>query len=270
MTAYRQQARDGARSAGNPAGVFTLIELLVVIAIIAILASMLLPVLSKAKGKAEEIVCINNLKQVSLSMTFYVEESDDTCPPLGQSTNAWNFKLAATDYIQGDGRATFVKHNTGEFRQETHWPILQCPSEELFDYAPGWKWTAYSHWYSRSSYHMNQNVMRVPSPPNWFASQPGFSSIRVGTTAPDTAPMFLDGGITVTNGNQFMCFEDEIDNLANFATNLYNGQLYFYHAFRHSGRTNVSFMDGHVQGRRPYWETGEYIYRSPWIPNAGR
>ena len=73
----------------TPKNGFTLIELLVVIAIIGILASMLLPVLAKAKQKANDVKSMSNLKQVALAMQMYIADNDQTYPRVyGGSGNA--------------------------------------------------------------------------------------------------------------------------------------------------------------------------------------
>src|SRR5580658_7833971 len=66
----------------KPEAGFTLIELLVVIAIIAILAAVLLPVLNKAEQRAQEILCLDNLRQLGTSWIMYAHDNQDNLVPV--------------------------------------------------------------------------------------------------------------------------------------------------------------------------------------------
>jgi prepilin-type N-terminal cleavage/methylation domain-containing protein/prepilin-type processing-associated H-X9-DG protein len=107
-------------SGGRPASKekrhgFTLIELLVVIAIIAILAAMLMPVLAKAKVRAQGIVCLSNMKQLQLAVILYGNNNDDYLP--GNVT-------LRTGGDSTSGRANWVD---GQFSSPLNGPVAESP-----------------------------------------------------------------------------------------------------------------------------------------------
>ena len=96
---------------------FTLIELLVVIAIIAILASMLLPALGRARDQAKSTQCINVLKQMGTGIAFYVNDYDGVYIPASYSSSSWDqgsWPLKLVQYLEPGNAGNWSK-------------VMKCP-----------------------------------------------------------------------------------------------------------------------------------------------
>ena len=110
---------------------FTLVEMLVVIGVIAILAALLLPAISAAKRKAQRIACTNNLRQISLGVRVYSDDSHDASPsPSGAGLTSTNIVSLYSGY------KTLMKNYVGlNGASSSQEKLFQCPADTFY---PNW------------------------------------------------------------------------------------------------------------------------------------
>ncbi|MDD2710942.1 MAG: DUF1559 domain-containing protein [Verrucomicrobiae bacterium] len=112
-------AQRRSRPAKWTAAAFTLVELLVVLAIISILASLLMSGVTKARDKAKQISCMNNLKQLSTAILMYAQEHEDRLPPLwgALGDNWW------------DMTSPYMGKQVTSLDERNQIKIFKCPAE---------------------------------------------------------------------------------------------------------------------------------------------
>lgn len=207
MSVNNREWADGKRG-------FTLIELLVVIAIIAILASILFPVFGKARDKARQATCTNNLKQLSVAFMLYAQDWDEELPfrtlSGGPASYEWDVQLMSYLHMKwGQGNKT-----TPYF----------CPASRVNPNC--------SEMYRQLSYAYNMYVGDNTGNTRNLTGMTTPSSILLlvdrkwSATEPDTAWYTYNNRTTVTYIDQM------------------KGNLLPYE--RHAGGVNVLFADGHV------------------------
>ena len=217
--------RPGVRSAARG---FTLIELLVVIAIIAILAAMLLPALSAAKAKANQIRCISNHKQLALGWCMYKEDN--------------NGRLAVDDPFDGNTFPSWVHGNMADLNDATNATLIQRGL--LFPFAP-------NAGLYRCPADLTANVRSYSMQPLlacYNAGQPWDAEAEFGN--PGHPPIYTDKEMLKLPPTLTLVFVDESPSTLNdgfFYIPLGDDVWFDIPTARHSRGSNFSFGDGHAE-----------------------
>jgi len=229
---------NSARDKWAARNAFTLIELLVVIAIIAILASLLLPALSRAKAKAQSIKCLNNLRQLTLCWLMYPDDHGDRLPPQNPGATAGgDMSLQSGSWILGDVQQDLTSSNIEHgvlFPYNRSIAIYHCPAD-------------------KSTVTGHKSLLRTRSYSlNWYLGT--FTGVT-GVIAPRIRVRYSE--IVSPGPSEVYAFIDEDERTIDDGT-FFNPEEYDHSwdnlpAARHALGCNLSFADGHVDHWRWRW-----------------